>query len=231
MDAPPVGRLKLNVDGAFKIAAGDAGGGGILRDHHGRCVFAFATKYQGVITALDAEARALRDDLAICCNQGILDIMVETDSLNLMRIVTGKMSWPWELTCVIQDIAVTTQTLKAQIKHVPREANQVANALAGYGCSTNNFSFWGSGAVLPHVVKGPYRLDKVAELRTTTDQESHWREQADMAAASTSQWRLQAETAAAEAAWLRTQMEAAVSQVGELTLRMQGSPADQAELV
>ncbi|MQM13585.1 hypothetical protein Taro_046508 [Colocasia esculenta] len=161
MDAPPVGRLKLNVDGAFKIPFGDAGGGGILRDHHGRCVFAFSTKYQGVITALDAEARALRDGLATCCNQGILDIMVETDSLNLMQIVTGKMSRPWELTCVIQDIVVTTQTLKAQIKHVPCEANQVANALAGYGCSTNNFSFWDSGAVLPHVVKGPYHLDKV----------------------------------------------------------------------
>ncbi|MQM06938.1 hypothetical protein Taro_039772 [Colocasia esculenta] len=158
---PPTGRLKLNVDGAFRFAAGEARGGGILRDHHGRCVFAFSTKYQGVFSALDAETHALRDGLVICSNHEILDILVETDSLNLMQIVTGQVSRPWELTCIIQDVAVTAQKLKAQIKYVPREANQVAHHLAGYGCSTRNFSFWESGAVLPHVVKGPYRLDKV----------------------------------------------------------------------
>ncbi|MQL88103.1 hypothetical protein Taro_020652 [Colocasia esculenta] len=110
---PPTGRLKLNVDGAFRFVAGEAGGGGILCDHHGRCVFAFATKYQGVFSALDAETRALRDGLAICSNQGILNILVETDSLNLMQIVTEQVSRPWELTCIIQDVAVTAQKLKA----------------------------------------------------------------------------------------------------------------------
>ncbi|MQM20650.1 hypothetical protein Taro_053674 [Colocasia esculenta] len=158
---PPTGRLKLSVDGAFKNAAGSAGGGGILRDHQGTCMFAFATKYQGAISALDAEARALRDELTTCCNQGILDIMVETDSTTLMQIITGQIPPPWELICIIQEMAVTTKKLKAQIKHVPGEANQVAHSLAGYGCYINQFRFWDSGAVLPHIVKGPYRLDKV----------------------------------------------------------------------
>ncbi|MQM09494.1 hypothetical protein Taro_042366 [Colocasia esculenta] len=109
---PPTGRLKLNIDGAFKFAAGSAGGGGILRDHEGECILNFAMKYQGVVSALDAEARALRDGITTCCNQGILEIMVETDSLILMQIVTGQKPRPWELTCVIQDVAVTTQKLK-----------------------------------------------------------------------------------------------------------------------
>ncbi|MQL98975.1 hypothetical protein Taro_031690 [Colocasia esculenta] len=88
---PPTGRLKHNVDGAFKLTAGSAGGGGILRDHKGRCMLAFAMKYQGAVSALDAEARALRDSLKTCCNKGFLDIMVETDSLILMQIVTGEL--------------------------------------------------------------------------------------------------------------------------------------------
>ncbi|MQM14159.1 hypothetical protein Taro_047089 [Colocasia esculenta] len=155
------GRLKLNVDGAFKLATGGAGGGGILRDHEGRYVIDFAKNYQGVISALDAEARALWDGLTICCNKGFLDIMVETDSLNLKQIVTGQMHRPWELTCIIQEVAVITKKLKAQIMHVPREANQVAHSLAGYGCSTELFSCWESGAEIPHVFKGPYHLDKV----------------------------------------------------------------------
>ncbi|MQM08017.1 hypothetical protein Taro_040864 [Colocasia esculenta] len=158
---PPTGRLKLNVDRAFKLVAGSARGGGILRDHKGRCIFSYAMKYQEVVSALDAEARALWDGIKTCCNQGILDIMVETDSLILMQIVTGQKPHLWELTCVIQDVAVTTQKLKAQIMHMPREANQVAHSLANYGCSTDHFSFWDSGAVLPHVAKGPYCLDKV----------------------------------------------------------------------
>ncbi|MQL72451.1 hypothetical protein Taro_004782 [Colocasia esculenta] len=158
---PPIGRLKLSVDGAFKNVAGSAGGGGILRDHQGTCIFTFATKYQGAISTLDAEARALRDGLTTCCNKGILDIMVETDSTTLMQIVIGQTPPPWELICIIQEMAITTKKLKAQIKHVPQEANQVANSLAGYGCSINQFRFRDSGAALPHVVKGSYRLDKV----------------------------------------------------------------------
>ncbi|MQL92920.1 hypothetical protein Taro_025554 [Colocasia esculenta] len=88
---PPTGRLKLNVGGAFKLANSGASGGGILRDHEGRFVFSFAKNYQGAIFALDAETRALRDGLTICCNKGILDILVETDSLHLKRIVTSQM--------------------------------------------------------------------------------------------------------------------------------------------
>ncbi|MQL72740.1 hypothetical protein Taro_005070 [Colocasia esculenta] len=60
-----------------------AGGGGILHDHKGICVLAFAKNYQGVISALVAEALALRNGLTNCCSKGFLDIMVETDSLNL----------------------------------------------------------------------------------------------------------------------------------------------------
>ncbi|MQM07655.1 hypothetical protein Taro_040496 [Colocasia esculenta] len=91
---PPTGRLKLNIDGAFKSVTGEAGGGGILRDHEGTCVYAFAMNYQGAISALDAEARALRDGLTKCCNQGFLNIMVETDSQILKKIVTGQMIRP-----------------------------------------------------------------------------------------------------------------------------------------
>ncbi|MQL85271.1 hypothetical protein Taro_017779 [Colocasia esculenta] len=158
---PPTGRLKLNVDGAFKLANSGARGGGILRDHEGRCVFAFAKNYEGAISALDAKTHALWDGLTICCNKGILDILVETDSLNLKRIVTGQMHRPWKLTCIIQDVVVITKKLKMQIKHVPCEANQVAHSLADYGCSTEHFRCWDSGADIPHVVKGPYCLDKV----------------------------------------------------------------------
>ncbi|MQL99062.1 hypothetical protein Taro_031780 [Colocasia esculenta] len=110
------------------------------------------------LSSMTARLRVIRNGLTICCNKGILDILVETDSLNLKRIVTGQMHRPWELTCIIQDVVVITKKLKVQIKHVPREANQVAHSLAGYGCSTEHFRCWDSGTDIPHVVKGPYTL-------------------------------------------------------------------------
>ncbi|MQL77767.1 hypothetical protein Taro_010190 [Colocasia esculenta] len=165
---PPTGRIKLNVDGAFKSATGIAGGGVILRDHNGDCIFAFAANYQGTTSALDAEARALRDGLAMCCTKGFLDIMVETDSLSLTQSVTGQALRPWELTCIFQEMVATFHLLTTKITQVPREANQTAHYLASYGCSIDQIDFWESGAVLPHTIKGPYRLDKVGcpTLRT-----------------------------------------------------------------
>ncbi|MQM08946.1 hypothetical protein Taro_041799, partial [Colocasia esculenta] len=111
---PPPRRLKLNVDGAFKLTTGGAGGGGFR---------SMIIRAYGINYALAAKAFALCDGLMICCNKGVVDVMVETDSLNLMQIVTRQTPCPWELSCIIHDMAATTQKIKAKIKHVPREAN------------------------------------------------------------------------------------------------------------
>ncbi|MQM23497.1 hypothetical protein Taro_056562, partial [Colocasia esculenta] len=121
---PPKGRLKQNVDGAFKMTSGEAGGGGILCDHKGNMCCAFAKTYHGLNSSLTAEALALRDGLSICCSRGVSDVLVETDSLNLLQIVTRQLCCPWELVCILQDVAVKTMNLKAEIIHGPREANK-----------------------------------------------------------------------------------------------------------
>ncbi|MQL92016.1 hypothetical protein Taro_024639 [Colocasia esculenta] len=157
---PPLGRLKLNIDGAFK-PAGSAGGGGILRDRNGDMSFAFSQAYHSLNSNLQSEALALRDGLKICCSKGIQEVLVETDSLNLVHIISGQQTCPWDLLCILQDVAITAQQIKAEIKHVPREANQEANCLAGLGCSSNKLTFRDSCTILPLVVKGTYHLDKV----------------------------------------------------------------------
>ncbi|MQL78500.1 hypothetical protein Taro_010928 [Colocasia esculenta] len=129
---PPKGRLKLNVDGDFKMTSGEAGGGGILRDHKGNMCCTFAKTYHGLNSSLAAEALALRDGLSICCSRGVSD-----------------------------DVAVKTQNLKAEIIHVPQEANKVADCLASYASSCAHLATWNSSADHPTIVKGPYHLDKV----------------------------------------------------------------------
>ncbi|MQL99794.1 hypothetical protein Taro_032519, partial [Colocasia esculenta] len=109
----------LNVDGAFKKTSSEAGGGGILRDHDGNMCCAFAKVYHGLNSSLAAGAFALRDGLLICSSRGVSEVLVETDSLNLLHIVTGQLPCPWELTCILQDVTAKTQNLKAEITYAP----------------------------------------------------------------------------------------------------------------
>ncbi|MQM09134.1 hypothetical protein Taro_042000 [Colocasia esculenta] len=158
---PLPGRLKLNVDGAFKITSGEAGGGGILRDHEGNMCWAFTRKYYGLNSSLAAEALALRDGLSICCSKGVTEVLVETDSLNLLQIVTKQISCPWDFACIMQHIAAKTQLLEAEITHTPREANRVADCPANSAASCPHFLIWDCWADLPTIVKEPYKFDKV----------------------------------------------------------------------
>ncbi|MQL77747.1 hypothetical protein Taro_010166 [Colocasia esculenta] len=93
---------------------------------------AFSKPYHGLKSSLAAEALALRDNLSFCCSKGVYEVMVETDSINLLHIVTSQLPCPWEIACILQDVAVKTQKVKAEIIHIPREGNKVADCLAGF---------------------------------------------------------------------------------------------------
>ncbi|MQM06758.1 hypothetical protein Taro_039590 [Colocasia esculenta] len=121
---PPQGRLKLNVDGAFNVTTNEAGGGGILRDHKGNMYCAFANCYKDLKSSLIAEALALRDGLLMCCNKGINDVQVETDSLNLLHIVTGQLLRPCDFAFILQEIAAIAKKVQAAIKYVMRNSSE-----------------------------------------------------------------------------------------------------------
>ncbi|MQL89521.1 hypothetical protein Taro_022095 [Colocasia esculenta] len=152
---PPQGRLKLNVDGAFNRTTGEARGGGILRDHKGNMSCAFANPYNYLKSSLAAEALAFRDGILMCCNKGIDEVFVETDSLNLMHIVTGQLPRPWDLAFIMQEIVAITMKVKAEITHIPRESNKVADCLAKFAYSCDQFTAWDSWADVPNTVKAP----------------------------------------------------------------------------
>ncbi|MQM05776.1 hypothetical protein Taro_038589 [Colocasia esculenta] len=67
-----------------QMTSGDTGGEGILHDHKGNMSCAFTKAYHGLNLSLAAEVLALKDGLSICCSKGLSEVMVETDSLNLL---------------------------------------------------------------------------------------------------------------------------------------------------
>ncbi|MQL86144.1 hypothetical protein Taro_018684 [Colocasia esculenta] len=161
---PPLGRLKLNVDGTFKMTSGEAGGGGILRDHEGKMCWAFARAYHGLKSSLAAKALALRDGLSICCSKGITEVLVETDSLNLLQIVTKQISCPWDFACIMQHIATKKQELEAEISHTPREANRVADCLASFAMSCPHVVIWDYWPIYLLLLRNPTILIRLGIL-------------------------------------------------------------------
>ncbi|MQL93162.1 hypothetical protein Taro_025803 [Colocasia esculenta] len=121
---------------------------------------AFASPYHGLHTSLVAEALALRDGLRMCNNMGIHNVMVETDSLSLVQIVTKQISRQWDLSFILREIGVIAEHVRAEIIHTPRDGNKLADSLAGYASSCAHFSFWDSWADLPNTVLDIYCHEK-----------------------------------------------------------------------
>ncbi|KAL6211745.1 hypothetical protein ACLB2K_016968 [Fragaria x ananassa] len=137
---PSHGRIKINFDGS--VQGNSAAGGFILRTENGNSLTA-ASFYSGTTTIPVAEAMALRNSLICAKSRGITKIEVEGDSKLVIDVVNGVSTPPWRLLKLIQDIKTLSNSFEfVCFKHVFREANFVANALANLGHRLSNLCFW-----------------------------------------------------------------------------------------
>ncbi|OIS97451.1 putative ribonuclease h protein [Nicotiana attenuata] len=93
---PSVGEFKLNVDGCSKGNPGNAGCGGVLRDHLGRLIMAF-TVYLGSCSNNSAEAQAIKTGVRWCLDHGFNRLTVESDSLVVIQMIRGEISTTWHI--------------------------------------------------------------------------------------------------------------------------------------
>lgn len=59
-ECPPSGRLKINVDGSYRVAMGMGGIGVVVRDEFGKCHAAFPRHFPYALSALQMELEAHR---------------------------------------------------------------------------------------------------------------------------------------------------------------------------
>ncbi|KAK8606351.1 hypothetical protein V6N13_030637 [Hibiscus sabdariffa] len=85
---PTPGRIKLNTDGAQWGPAGCFACGGIARDHEGRWLFGF-NKALGRCSIKEAELWGILIGLECAWNAGFRQVMVECDSLDVVRLLRG----------------------------------------------------------------------------------------------------------------------------------------------
>ena len=153
----PAGVLKLNTDGCSKGNPGVSGGGGILRDG-GSLLLAFSC-YLGHATSLQAEVRALLFGVHLCIQRGFGKFEVELDSLELVKILLGKTSYPWGVYHEIQQL-LGLRGHFLRVSHCFRQANQVADALSNVGCAQGREEVYTDSSALPRASRGAMRLDR-----------------------------------------------------------------------
>ncbi|KAM0891113.1 hypothetical protein ACQ4PT_026619 [Festuca glaucescens] len=88
---PPMGCLKLNVDGAYVAQTGDAGVGIILRNNEGAVRIAACRSLKFCSSALDAELQACLMGVRLALDHSNEDLLVETDSLELVCMALNKL--------------------------------------------------------------------------------------------------------------------------------------------
>ncbi|KAH0748058.1 hypothetical protein KY290_027290 [Solanum tuberosum] len=151
--------LKLNTDGCSKGNPGEAGGGGILRDHQGNINMAFQT-YFGNCSNNMAEGLAILRGLQWCATNLLHNVIIETDSMIMVDMIKGKNVMMWQMQDIVMQITKIMKEGNFQINHCFREANSVADALANIGVTEKHEAFFTSTCCLPRQVKVALKNDQ-----------------------------------------------------------------------
>ncbi|KAK4718231.1 hypothetical protein R3W88_016569 [Solanum pinnatisectum] len=99
-----------------------------LRDSDGDLLYAEAKRIGLIATNMVAELTAIWKDLRYCKLRSYpyANIILETDSLSFKNMIRKEWKIPWELIEKIEKIHELMKSLNIQIRHIFREANQLA---------------------------------------------------------------------------------------------------------
>eukprot|EP00268_Persea_americana_P068026 TRINITY_DN9427_c0_g1_i1.p1 TRINITY_DN9427_c0_g1~~TRINITY_DN9427_c0_g1_i1.p1 ORF type:complete len:120 (+),score=19.95 TRINITY_DN9427_c0_g1_i1:825-1184(+) len=102
---PSLGVLKFNVDGAARGKPRPAGIGGVLRNSKGEVLFTFS-KPIGIRDSKEAEVLAILKALCYFSRFFHGNLIVESDSSNVVAWVSNRKTNPWKLQFIFDKIQV-----------------------------------------------------------------------------------------------------------------------------
>lgn len=131
--APDPGVVKLNCDGAVGCLGEIAAAGGILRDHLGGFILGFASGL-GECSVVEAEIHAIQMGIKLANLKRIRKMIIETDSLDAVRLIKEGCSSLHPLFSLISDVQdMLRSDQELSLNHIFREANSVADCFAKSG--------------------------------------------------------------------------------------------------
>jgi ribonuclease HI len=142
-ECPPSGRLKINVDGAYR-ADGEVGGiGMVVRDGGENCLVAFACHIPYAASAIQMEVEACRAGLFIAIQQGWDELELESDCALLISALIVSSVDRSEFGRIVDDCKCYLDRFNSfQVRHIYREANGVVHCLGHIASLSNIDKLW-----------------------------------------------------------------------------------------
>lgn len=130
---PPTNLYKCSVDGSFNSQSKTSGIGGIVRDHNGTLIQAFASATSAG-SAIEAEIQALMRGAHLCLEMGIQEVIFEGDSSLVCHSLTSDLGIPWKLMLLWKKLRdALAKFNRWQVTLACRNENRLADALAKLG--------------------------------------------------------------------------------------------------
>lgn len=140
---PPPGLVKLNCDGAWEAQTGKGGVGWVLRDGIGCFISAGGNGEIRSGSALMVEAAAVRDALTWCLDLGYGKMVVESDSLSLIKMLNQEGTVDLEIDGILFDIHYLAQRADhVEFLYASRICNQAAHKVAAHVSRTGGRHNW-----------------------------------------------------------------------------------------
>ncbi|KAJ1380330.1 Ribonuclease H domain [Sesbania bispinosa] len=127
---PPVDWFKINTDGSALPFVHEAGCGGVLRDHSGRFIEAFAA-FLGDCSIMFVELHALLLDVKLAIKLKIPRLVMESDSNSAIRFILHGYPRSHQCSLLVEEVINLASSIPGIIwSHTRREGNILANTFA-----------------------------------------------------------------------------------------------------
>ncbi|KAA3482988.1 reverse transcriptase [Gossypium australe] len=128
---PPGQEIKINFDGAFDERSKSSASGVVVRNSSGRVLISRTTIHSGIMSAFAAEAVACRQATQITLDMNIENIIIEGDSLSVIKKCKNINQDKSLIGPFIHDIhRLKLRGRRFEFEYIPKSANNLAHILA-----------------------------------------------------------------------------------------------------
>ncbi|CAN6163831.1 unnamed protein product [Urochloa humidicola] len=143
---PDLGWLKVNVDGSFVEATGQASAGMVIRNAVGKVFLSSWRILFHCTAAEDAELMACKEGLTLARNWFQGPLVLETDSTSCIALLKNAERDRSRLAAVVQDSKELMKELgQVKISKGTRDQNKIAHELAQHARRANSSAVWFAG--------------------------------------------------------------------------------------
>ena len=140
---PPPSLFKINVDGALSKLNSSVGIGVVIQDDANQVVATLCKRIHASLGPLEVETKAFEAGLQLARDTSLQDIVLEGNSLVIVRALCGLSYPPSSVASLILGMQLFSSKFHmVNVSHVRRQGNKLAHIIAKYALSIDDSIVW-----------------------------------------------------------------------------------------